>query len=92
MTEAKIIQVPLPIKTKDFELENLRTGTQYKIWIESVILVKLNIDSDDMKVVDFKLKQLIDNKQIFSTNLDHYKELREYRCANVLSEALSIRI
>ena len=90
--EVSTIQVPLPMKTKTFELQNLNTNNQYKIWVEAVCVVKLNIDSDDMKVVEFRLNQLINNRQIFSTNLDHYKELREYRCANILSEALTVRI
>lgn len=40
-------QISLPANAKSYKLVNLRTGSKYKIWVEAVVLIKLNIDSSD---------------------------------------------
>jgi hypothetical protein len=48
-----------------------------KIWIEAVVSIKLTIESDSTNN---------------SEKIDHYKELKDHRCTNVLSEALILRV
>jgi hypothetical protein len=40
-------QIALPATAKGYKLvNNLKTGSKYKIWIEAVVLIKLSIESD----------------------------------------------
>ena len=93
--EDTVSRVPLELSDKTYsDLKLPQKNTQYKIWIETVVLVKLNFDAGyaSYKAAKFKIKQLINNKQLFSTTLDHYKELAEYRCVTAISEALKVSI
>ena len=87
---AMAIQIPLPGNTKGYKIPNLKIGSKYKIWVEAVVLIKLNIDSDIQSTVSFKLDQ--EAKELLNSRIDHYKELKDSRCTNVLSEPLVMRV
>jgi hypothetical protein len=87
------VQIPLPINASRYKIHNLKTGIRYKIWIEAVVLIKLNIEADTHSVVNFQLdNESIEKKDIFTSRIDHYKQLKDSRCTNVLSDPLLIRV
>ena len=90
---AMAVQIPLPINANRYKILNLKIGARYKVWIEAVVLIKLNIDSDTHNVVNFQLdNESADKKDIFTSRIDHYKQLKDSRCTNVLSDPLELRV
>ncbi len=81
-------QIPLPANLNKHKLPNLKIGSKYRIWIETVVLIKLNIESDQLCGHEVHFQ----NDNSLELQTDHYKELKEYRCTNVLSEPLLLRI
>lgn len=81
-------QIPLPANTKAYKLLSLKTGSKYKIWIEAVVLIKLNIDSETINLINLG----IDENFVNDLKIDHYRELKDSRCTNVLSESLYMRV
>ncbi|RNA29036.1 hypothetical protein BpHYR1_040456, partial [Brachionus plicatilis] len=49
---------------------------KYKLWIEAVVVIKLNIESDSG----------------IESGENHYKDIKNSRCTNVCSEALVFRV
>ena len=70
------VQTPIQADAIGYRLTDLRVGSRYKIWIEAVVCIKLNIESED---------ELMEE-------VNHYKELKDTRCINVLSEQLMMRV
>jgi hypothetical protein len=83
------VRVPLPVNVKSHKLLNLRVGSKYKIWVETVVQIKVNIDSDTMCMVQFDLENEHADAEF---KIDHFKELKDSRCTNVVSESLFLRV
>jgi len=78
-------QIPLPINARTYKLINMRIGSKYRIWIETVVLIKLNIESETHGV-SFDLRDDRVN------SVDHYKELKDSRCTNIASQSVIMRV
>lgn len=74
--EKMAVQIPLPYNVRNFKLENIKIGSKYKIWVEAVVMIKLNIESDSIN----------------ESGENHYREIKNSRCTNVCSEALIFRV
>lgn len=79
-------QIPLPLTARSYKMQNLKIGSKYKIWIEAVVLILLNIDSESHCLVRFE------DQVKFENDVDHYKKLKDSRCTNVASDALIMRV
>lgn len=84
-------RLPLPANIKSHRLTDLKVGSKYKIWIETAVLIRLNIDSDTMCLIQYDLKHdhTMEEEEF---RVDHYKELKDTRCTNVISEAVYLRV
>lgn len=92
LNNSMAVQIPLPISAKGYKLQSLKTGSKYKVWIEAVVLIKLNIDSDTVSMVNFRLEDELNYTEFSQANVDHYAELKDTRCTNVLSQPLLLRV
>ena len=85
------VQIPVPGNTKAYKLTNLKLGEKYKIWIEAVVLSKLNRDSESgPDLISSKETRRTLDSQIEKT--DYYKDLNDYRCVNILSASIMVRV
>ncbi len=80
-------QIPIQANAIGYKLADLLVGSKYRIWIEAVVSIRLNIESSNTA----------DNEKFSDeTDLDRrinfYKELKDNRCINVASEHLLIRV
>ena len=56
------VQIPLPATTKTYRMHNLRHGSKYKIWVETVVHIKLTIDPEKRSESDH-YQELKDNRR-----------------------------
>lgn len=54
-------QIALPPNAKGYKLTTLKVGSKYKIWIEAVVLIKLNIESSSSFENQMQVKALEDS-------------------------------
>lgn len=80
-------QIALPLSAKGYKLQNLKIGSKYKIWVEAVVVIKLNIESDS---ANFRLDDLALNED--NQRIDYYNQLKDTRCTHVLSEPILLRV
>jgi hypothetical protein len=83
------VRTPLPAAIKAHKLGNVRVGSRYKIWVETVVLIKVNIDAETMCLVQFDMENEHADAEF---KVDHFKELKDSRCTSVVSEPLFLRI
>jgi hypothetical protein len=83
-------QVPVTSDSSSYKFTDLKVGSKYKMWVEAVVLIKTNIESD-MQNVAKKLAEHTIDKSI-GLDLDYYKELSDSRLVNVKSETMILRV
>ncbi len=79
-------QIPIQANAIGYKLTDLLVGSKYRIWIEAVVCMRLNIES--LELDDDKFNDESD----LGRRINHYKELKDNRCINVASEHLLMRV
>ena len=69
-------QITLPPGAISCQINNMKIGCKYKIWIEAVVSIKLTLDTEYEKNETFT----------------HYNELKDRRTTHIISEAIISRI
>jgi hypothetical protein len=69
-------QIVLPVGETSCQVNNMRVGSKYKVWIEAVVSIKLTLDIENEKTESFV----------------HYNELKNRRTTHINSDTIVVRV
>lgn len=71
-------QVVVPTQSLSCDFPNMRFGSKYKVWVETVVSIKININ---------------DEPEMYSGQAySHFNQLKDRRTINVVSEPIFVRV